>query len=97
MKVARQFTAWNRFGKERRPARDGLNKAGRTSFLVPFENKARYRDQTVPTGRVAYVDISQAIKCLATFISSLRDKHPTSAEFRRFHLHCTNQSTRVAA
>jgi hypothetical protein len=39
--VAWQFTAWNRFGKEPRPVRDGLSEPDRTSFPVFYDKKPR--------------------------------------------------------
>jgi hypothetical protein len=61
-------------GAPRKPVPEGRfdGSPGRSSTLGV--NTTGSAAQTVPTGRTLFLDPSQAINCLATFIQSLRDK-----------------------
>jgi hypothetical protein len=80
MIVARQFTAWDPLGKERRPVRDGVSKSDRTSLC----GKTKLHFRFIPSLRDGSVFLhSQAVNCLATIILSLRD---VGADFYFLHL-----------
>ena len=86
--VARHFNAWNRpkNGPSRRARYDGVNKD--SPFDVAFVQVRKRLDakkrstpgviiQTVPYGTDLFCRRFQALKCLATFIQSLRYKSTT--------------------
>jgi hypothetical protein len=73
MIVARQFIAWYPCKKGNRPVGHVTIGSGRRATIRTI-NQPRGKDQTVPTGRVAFLGTFQAINCLATIIQSLRDR-----------------------
>jgi len=73
MIVARQFTAWDPLGKERRPVRDGVSKSDRTSLSILCGKQSCIFGSYRPSGTGPFFLHSQAVNCLATIILSLRD------------------------
>jgi hypothetical protein len=72
MIVARQFIAWYSCKKGNRPVGRGMIGSDRRA-TTGTSNQTVGKDQTVPYGTELFLDAFQAINCLATIISSLRD------------------------
>jgi hypothetical protein len=83
MIVARQFTAWDPLGKERRPVRDGVSKSDRTSLSILCGKQSCIFGSYRPSGTGPFFLHSQAVNCLATIILSLRD---VGVDFYFLHL-----------
>ena len=70
--VARQFIAWFRCKKGNRPVGNGMIGADRRATIQDDQSTVG-KDQTVPYGTDSRLNLFQAMNCLATIISSLRD------------------------